>query len=329
MKYINLGKSSLKVSPVALGCMSFGNPDNWIHDWVLKEERSHEIIKYALDKGINFFDTANIYSKGESERILGKAIKKYVHRHEVVLATKLFMPMNDKNPNSGGLSRKAIIHEIDQSLKRLGTDYIDLYIIHRWDYQTPIEETMKALHDLVESGKVRYIGASSMLAWQFAKAQEIAKRNGWTVFISMQNHMNLLYREEEREMQPLCVDQSIALTPYSPLAAGRLARPFAAITKRSERDKIAIQKYEHGFKSDQIIINRVEELSQKYQVSMSTISLAWLYSKEAVIAPIVGASKERYIDDALTAFDFQLSPEDIQYLEESYLTRPLVGPLVQ
>ncbi|MFV0425336.1 MAG: aldo/keto reductase [Bacilli bacterium] len=326
MKYINLGNSGLKVSQIGLGCMTFGNSETWIHSWVLDEQKSIEIIKYALDKGINFFDTANVYSIGDSEAILGKALKQYARREDVVIATKVGFPMDDK-PTSGGLSRKSIMHEVEQSLQRLDTDYIDLYIIHRWDYNTPIEETMKALHDLVESGKVRYLGASSMYAWQFAKAQQVTKENNWTQFISMQNHLNLLYREEEREMQPLCIDQNIAMTPYSPLAAGRLARPLGTQTNRSESDEIAKLKYNKQIAMDDEIVNRVEELSKKYNVNMSVISLAWLYTKQNMTAPIVGASKTKYIDDALQALDLKLDSKVIHYLEELYTPRELVGPL--
>lgn len=326
MKYVNLGNSGLKVSQIGLGCMSFGNPENWIHSWVLDEEKSFEIIKHALDLGINFFDTANIYSKGESEEILGRALKKYAKREDVVLATKCFYDPIE-GVNRGGLSRKAIFSQLEDSLSRLDVDYIDLYIIHRWDHNTPIEETMKALHDVVESGKVRYIGASSMLAWQFAKANQVAKENGWTQFISMQNHMNLLYREDEREMEPLCEDLGVGLTPYSPLAAGRVARPLGVTTERMDNDKTAKIKYGHGIKADDEIINRVFELSEKYGVSMSEVSLAWLLAKNSVCAPIIGATKSKYIDEAVSACDLPLSQDDIEYLEELYVPRKLVGPI--
>lgn len=231
MEYVKFGNTGLEVSRLCLGTMGFGNPNSGFHEWTLEEEESRKVIKKALDLGINFFDTANIYSYGSSEEIVGRALNDFANRDEIVVATKAYMKMKDK-PNSGGLSRKALFYQLDQSLARLNMDYVDLYIIHRWDYNTPIEETMEALHDLVKSGKVRYIGASAMYAWQFAKAQAIAEKNGWTKFISMQNHLNLLYREEEREMLPLCQDQGVAVTPYSPLASGRLTRDWEATTKR-------------------------------------------------------------------------------------------------
>lgn len=241
MNYVKFGNTGLDVSPLCLGTMGFGDPNSGFHEWVLEEADSREVIKKALDLGINFFDTANVYSYGASEEIVGRALNDFAPRDEIVVATKLYSKMKQR-PNSGGLSRKAIFYQVEQSLKRLQMDYIDLYIIHRWDYHTPIEETMKALHDLVVSGKVRYIGASAMYAWQFAKAQAVAEKNGWTKFVSMQNHLNLLYREEEREMMPLCADQKIAVTPYSPLAAGRLTRDWGAETKRYLTDKTANQK---------------------------------------------------------------------------------------
>ena len=238
MEYVKLGNTGMDVSRLCLGCMSFGDPDGWVHKWALNEENSRPIIKRALELGINFFDTANVYSIGKSEEILGRALKEYANRDEVVIATKVHGKMHE-GPNGSGLSRKAIMSEIDKSLKRLGTDYVDLYIIHRWDYNTPIEETMEALHDVVKAGKARYIGASAMYAWQFQKALYAAERNGWTRFVSMQNHLNLLYREEEREMLPLCVEEKIAITPYSPLASGRLTRDWSETTKRYETDQIA------------------------------------------------------------------------------------------
>ena len=243
MDYVKFGNTGLDVSPLCLGTMGFGDPNSGFHEWVLEEDDSREVIKKALDLGINFFDTANVYSYGASEEIVGRALNDFAPRDEIVVATKLYSKMKQR-PNSEGLSRKAIFYQVEQSLKRLQMDYIDLYIIHRWDYHTPIEETMKALHDLVVSGKVRYIGASAMYAWQFAKAQAVAEKNGWTKFVSMQNHLNLLYREEEREMMPLCADQKIAVTPYSPLAAGRLTRDWGAETKRYLTDKTANQKYD-------------------------------------------------------------------------------------
>jgi aryl-alcohol dehydrogenase-like predicted oxidoreductase len=244
MDYVKLGNTGLDVSPICLGCMSFGTAEGWVHNpWSLNEEDSRTIIRRALDLGINFFDTANVYAHGNSEEILGGAIKEYANRDEVVIATKVFGTMG-KGPNGGGLSRKHILSQVDQSLKRLGLDYIDLYIIHRWDYSTPIEETVEALHDIVKAGKVRYLGASAMYAWQFQKALHVAERHGWTRFVSMQNHYNLIYREEEREMMPLCIEEGIAVTPYSPLASGRLARDVSESSQRLETDPIAKQKYD-------------------------------------------------------------------------------------
>lgn len=324
MRTVKFGNTGMDVTPICLGAMSFGDPDNWIHDWVLREEDSRKIIKKALDLGINFFDTANVYSIGESERILGKALNDYADREDIVVATKVHGTMKDK-PNSGGLSRKAILHEIDQSLERLGMDYVDLYIIHRWDYNTPIEETMEALHDVVKSGKARYIGASAMYAWQFQKAQHIAEKNGWTKFVSMQNHYNLLYREEEREMIPLCEDQNIAVTPYSPLASGRLARDWSVETERSKTDKVQNMKYGKTEAQDKIVADRVAEIAEKKGVPRSQIALAWLLHKPQVVSPIIGATKEKYLDDAVSALEIKLSKEEMEYLEAAYLPHEVVG----
>lgn len=314
----------MDVSRICLGAMSFGDPESWIHKWVLEEEESRKIIKRALDLGINFFDTANVYSTGRSEEILGRALKDYANRDEIVLATKIHGRMHD-GPNGAGLSRKAILSEIDHSLKRLGTDYVDLYIIHRWDYDTPIEETMEALHDIVKAGKVRYIGASAMYAWQFQKAQNIAEKNGWTKFISMQDHLNLIYREEEREMIPYCQSEGISLTPYSPLASGRLTRDLSVQTKRGETDDIARSKYDSTADQDRIIIERTAELAEKYQVSRVHIALAWLLQKEPVAAPIIGATKISHVETAVSAVDFKLTKEDVAYLEEPYIPHGIVG----
>ncbi len=262
MEYRKLGYTGLDVSRICLGTMGFGNPESGFHEWVIREEESLKIIKNALDLGINFFDTANVYSYGDSERILGKGIKQFAKREEVVIATKVYSTMR-KGPNGSGLSRKEIINQLDKSLERLQMDYVDLYIIHRWDYQTPIEETMRTLHDLVTQGKIRYIGASAMYAWQFAKAQAVAEKNGWTKFISMQNHLNLLYREEEREMLPLCEDQQVGVTPYSPLASGRLTRDWSATTKRFLTDNVAKSKYDLTLEQDKIIVERVAELAHQ------------------------------------------------------------------
>ncbi|OUZ23797.1 aldo/keto reductase [Enterococcus sp. 6D12_DIV0197] len=324
MNYVKFGNTGLDVSPLCLGTMGFGDPNSGFHEWVLEEADSREVIKKALDLGINFFDTANVYSYGASEEIVGRALNDFAPRDEIVVATKLYSKMKQR-PNSGGLSRKAIFYQVEQSLKRLQMDYIDLYIIHRWDYHTPIEETMKALHDLVVSGKVRYIGASAMYAWQFAKAQAVAEKNGWTKFVSMQNHLNLLYREEEREMMPLCADQKIAVTPYSPLAAGRLTRDWGAETKRYLTDKTANQKYDKTMEQDREIVARVAKIADNHQSKRSQIALAWLLQKEQVVAPIIGATKESHLLDALPALDLKLTAEEIAYLEESYLPHAVVG----
>jgi aryl-alcohol dehydrogenase-like predicted oxidoreductase len=324
MEYVKLGNTGLDVSRLCLGCMGFGDAENWIHKWILNEENSRPIIKRALDLGINFFDTANVYSLGKSEEILGRALKDYANRDEVVIATKIYGRMH-KGPNGGGLSRKAVMSEIDKSLKRLGTDYVDLYIIHRWDYDTPIEETMEALHDIVKAGKVRYIGASAMYAWQFQKALYTAEKHGWTRFVSMQNHLNLIYREEEREMIPLCQDEKIALTPYSPLASGRLTRDLAEATERSKTDKIAMGKYGATEDADRLIIERVAALAEKHGVSRVHIALAWLLQKEPVTIPIIGATKFSHIEDAIPSLSIKLTSEEIAFLEEPYIPHKVVG----
>lgn len=326
MEYVKFGNTGMEVSPICLGCMSFGEAARWTHEWVLGEEDSRQIIKHAVEAGINFFDTANIYSKGSSEEFLGRALKDFTNRDEIAIATKVFWPMTDA-PNSTGLSRKAILSEIDKSLVRLGTDYVDLYIIHRWDYNTPVEETMEALHDVVKAGKARYIGASAMYTWQFQKAQYIAEKHNWTQFVSMQNHMNLLYREEEREMLPFCIDRKIAVTPYSPLAAGRLTRDWSAKTKRFETDKIAVTKYESTKETDKVIVDRVGELANKHDVPRAHIALAWLMQKKPVVAPIVGATKLTHIDDAVNSLSVTLSAEEMQFLEEPYVPHKVVGAL--
>lgn len=274
MDYVKLGNTGMDVSPICLGCMSFGTAEGWVHNtWALDEEGSRTIIKRALDLGVNFFDTANVYARGVSEEILGRALKDYANRDEVVIATKVHGKMHE-GANGSGLSRKAILSEIDKSLKRLGTDYVDLYIIHRWDYNTPIEETMAALHDVVRAGKARYIGASAMYAIQFQKALHVAEKNGWTRFVSMQNHYNLLYREEEREMMPLCAEEKIAVTPYSPLASGRLARATSETSTRHETDPVAKMKYDATAESDQAIIDRVTEVGERQGIPMAHVSLA-------------------------------------------------------
>lgn len=326
MKYVNLGKSGLKVSRLCLGCMSYGDPARGNHAWVLNEAESRPFIKKALDAGINFFDTANMYSLGASEEILGKALREYGVRDQVVVATKLFFPMKPEDPNSGGLSRKAVFREIDASLKRLGTDYIDLYQIHRWDYGTPIEETLEALHDVVKAGKARYIGASSMYAWQFAQSLALSDRYGWSRFVSMQPHYNLLYREEEREMLGLCRAEGIGVIPWSPLARGALTRPWkSAETARVKTDKVAASLYQASEDADRRVVEAVTALAGERGVPPARIALAWVLAKPAVTAPIVGATKPQHLDDAVAALDIGLSPEEIARLEAPYLPHPVAG----
>lgn len=324
MEYVKLGNTGLDVSRICLGCMGFGDVSTGFHQWVVNEEKSREVIKHALDLGINFFDTANVYSAGTSEEYLGRALKDFADRDKVVIATKVNFRMHD-GPNGAGLSRKAIMSEVEKSLKRLQTDYIDLYIIHRWDYNTPIEETMEALHDLVKAGKVRYIGASAMYAWQFQKAQYVAEKNGWTKFVSMQNHYNLIYREDERELIPFCIESKVALTPYSPLASGRLTRAKAEGSLRSETDKTQKMKYGSMEEVDQPIIDRVGELAEKYGVLRSHVALAWLWNRAAVVSPIIGATKLSHLDDAVEALKLKLTDDDMNYLEEMYQPHQLVG----
>ena len=325
MEYVRLGSTGLKVSRLCLGCMGFGDAQRWVHQWVLNEEQSRPVIQKALELGINFFDTANVYSLGVSEEILGRALKDFANRDEVVIATKVHGKMTDK-PNGGGLSRKAILSEIDNSLQRLGTDYVDLYQIHRWDYETPIEETMEALHDVVRAGKARYIGASAMWAWQFQKALHVAERHGWSRFVSMQDHLNLIYREEEREMLPLCRAEKIGVIPYSPLAAGRLTRDWTAeSTLRSETDQIARAKYDSTADADRLIVERVAEIAARYGATRTHIALAWLLQKEPVAAPIIGATKISHLEDALGALSIMLTSEDVAYLEEPYIPHRIIG----
>ncbi|MCX6365324.1 MAG: aldo/keto reductase [Armatimonadetes bacterium] len=325
MEFTKLGNTGMDVSRICLGCMGFGDAERWTHKWVLGEAESRPVIQKALELGINFFDTANIYSIGASEEITGRALKDFANRDEIVLATKVWGKMAE-GPNGGGLSRKAILSEIDKSLTRLGTDYVDLYQIHRWDYQTPIEETMEALHDIVRAGKVRYIGASAMFAWQFQKAQFVAEKQGGTRFVSMQNHLNLIYREEEREMLPLCRDQKIGVIPYSPLASGRLTRDQPTEgTLRAETDQIQRWKYDASTETDQQIVGRVAELAQKRGASRVQIALAWLLQKEPVAAPIVGATKLSHLEDAVGALEIKLTSEEVAYLEEPYVPHRVVG----
>ena len=321
MKYVKLGNSGLEVSKICLGCMSFGESGMGTHAWTLNEETSRQFMKKSLDAGINFFDTANVYSLGTSEEFVGRALRDYALRDEVVVATKVHGTMR-KGRNAAGLSRKAIMTEVDHSLRRLGMDYIDLYQIHRFDPTTPIEETMEALHDVVKAGKARYIGASSMWAWQFSKAQYIAGQHGWTKFISMQNHYNLLNREEEREMMPLCVDQGVGVIPWSPLARGRLTRDWDNATSRSETDEFGKGLYKP---EDQVIVERVAEVARELGAPRAQVALAWVLSKSFVTSPIVGATKDAHIDDAIAACELQLSAEHIARLEEPYTPHESVG----
>jgi 1-deoxyxylulose-5-phosphate synthase len=309
----------------AWGAWGSGDAEGWVHKWVLNEENSRPIIKTALEFGVNFFDTANVYSIGRSEEILGRALREFADRDEVVIATKLHGQMRE-GPNGEGLSRKAILSEIDHSLKRLGTDYVDLYQIHRWDYQTPIEETMEALHDVVKAGKARYIGASAMFAWQFQKALHVAEKYGWTRFVSMQDHLNLIYREEEREMLPLCREEKIGVIPYSPLASGRLTRDWSSeSTLRSETDQVAKSKYDATAETDRQVIERVAELADKHEVPRVHIALAWLLQKKPVTSPIIGATKIAHLEAAVGALSVTLAEDEVTYLEEPYAPHPIVG----
>lgn len=320
MEYVNLGNTGLKVSRLCVGCMGFGVMDKGGIPGKTGEKEAREIIKYALDQGINFFDTANYYSMGVSEEILGRAIRDFGNRDEVVIATKLYYPMHG-GANAKGLSRKAIFTEVENSLKRLQMDYIDLYIIHRIDYTTPLEEVMEALNDLVRLGKVRYIGASSMYAWQFVKANAIARQNGWAQFISMQDTYNLVYREEEKEMYPMCIDQKIAITPYSPVAHGVLVKPHDA----PRTDGIGKLQNEYVLEHDREIVRRVEELAAKKGISKSQLALAWMLNKPHITAPLVGSSKVGYLEEAIKALDIKLTEEEMNYLEEPYVPHAQYG----
>ncbi len=318
MEYRKLGKSGLEVSRITLGCMTYGIPERGAHPWTLDEQTSRPFIQQALELGINTFDTSNSYSDGTSEEILGRALKDFAKREEVVIATKVFFPWR-KGPNGGGLSRKAIMTAIDASLTRLQTDYVDLYQIHRWDYRTPIEETLEALHDLVKSGKVRYIGASSMYAWQFAKSLYVADLHGWTRFVSMQNHYNLLNREEEREMLPLCAAEGIGVLPWSPLARGRLTRDWNESTGRMETDEVGKRLYTTTLESDKLVADRVAEIAAQRGVPRAQVALAWVLKNSAVTSPIVGASKPHHLNDAVAAISIDLTQEEIAKLEEPYI----------
>ena len=317
VKFVKVGNTDIEISQICIGAMSFGKAGT-LHEWTLDEKASEAIIKHALDRGLNFFDTANIYSAGTSEEYLGKALKKHAQRDKVVISSKVYF-------NKGVLSRKAILREIDGTLKRLGTDYLDIYIIHRFDYTTPILETMQALHELVKAGKVRALGASAMFGYQFANMQQVAKDNNLTPFSLMQNHYNLLYREDERELIPICRQQNVTLMPYSPLASGRLARAeWKTDTIRSKTDKAAMGKYDKTEAQDKIIAQRVNELAKQKGITMSQISLAWLLAKGAG-SPIIGANKTKYIDEAVNAMSVKLSQKEIAYLEEAYVPHEIMG----
>lgn len=324
MEYVNLGRTGLKVSRLCLGCMSFGEPDRLPQPWSLREEASRPLLRQALEAGINFFDTADIYSGGSSEEIVGRAIREMARRDEVVIATKAFFPLRNA-PNVGFLSRKALFQAIDDSLTRLGMDYVDLYQIHRFDYGTPVEETMEALHDIVKAGKVRYIGASSMEAWRFAKMQHVAERHGWTRFVSMQPQYNLLYREEEREMLPQCLDQGVGVIPWSPMARGRLTRDWSESTKRSENDAFAMKMYQNTAELDKPIVDIVARIADQHGVPRAYVALAWLMSKPVITAPIIGATKAEHLSTAVGALNFSLSAEEITELEALYLPHPVDG----
>ncbi|MDO4536505.1 MAG: aldo/keto reductase [Clostridium perfringens] len=324
MDYIKLGNTGLDVSRICLGCMSFGDSLKGFSPWALKEDEARPLIKKALDLGINFFDTANIYSEGTSEEIIGSVLKEYGNRDEIVVSTKVYYAMH-KGQNAKGLSRKTIMSEIDKSLIRLGMDYVDVYQIHRWDYNTPIEETMEALNDVVKAGKARYIGASSMHAWQFMKALSISEKNGWARFITMQNLYNLIYREEEREMIELCKSEKIGITPWSPLASGRLAKDWDEVTERSKIDKVSSSLYEGTAQSDKRIVLRVGEIAQKRGIPRSQVALAWVLSKDGITSPIVGSSKVSHLEDAVAALSVKLTPEEIKFLEEPYVPHSIVG----
>jgi aryl-alcohol dehydrogenase-like predicted oxidoreductase len=324
MEYTKLGRTGLDVSRICLGCMSYGGANRGNHAWSLGEEESRPFIRRALEAGINFFDTANRYSLGDSEEILGRAIRDFARRDEVVIATKVYGRMRP-GPNGAGLSRKAIFAEIDASLTRLGTNYVDLYQIHRWDYDTPIEETLEALQDVVKAGKARYIGASSMHAWQFARALGIAEKHGWARFVSMQNLVNLLYREEEREMLPLCAAEGIGVIPWSPQARGKLSRDWDYTSIRTETDGAFIRLFANTEEADKKVADRVGEVAKARAVSRAQIALAWLLSKPVITAPIVGATKLHHLDDAIAAINVKLSAEEIAALEEPYVPHAVVS----
>ncbi len=324
MDYVKLGRTGLEVSRLCVGCMSFGAPDRGHHRWTLDEEGSRALIRRSLELGLNFFDTANSYSDGSSEEITGRALREFARRDEVVVATKVYFSPR-KGPNTRGLSRKTILVEVDDSLRRLGMDHVDLYQIHRWDHATPIEETLDALHDVVKAGKARYIGASSMFAWQFCTSLHVADRHGFSRFVSMQDHYNLLHREEEREMLPLCAAEGIGVLPWSPLARGRLARAWDESTERSRTDEFGKTLYTSNVESDRKVIERVGEIAKRRGVARATVALAWLLHKPVVTAPIVGMTRPQHLDDAMAALALKLTPEEIASLEEPYVPHPVVG----
>ncbi|CAH2602364.1 1-deoxyxylulose-5-phosphate synthase YajO [Rhodovastum atsumiense] len=324
MKYVKLGRTGLDVSRLCLGCMSYGEPQRGNHAWTLPEAESRPFIRKALELGINFFDTANVYSDGSSEEIVGRALREFASRDEVVIATKVHGRMRP-GPNGAGLSRKAILAEIDASLKRLGTDYVDLYQIHRWDGATPIEETLEALNDVVRAGKARYIGASSMYAWQFARALTLSERHGWARFVTMQNYVNLLYREEEREMLPLCRAEGIGVIPWSPLARGRLTRDWDEATARSETDEFGKTLYRAAVEADRKVVEAVASVAAARGLPRAQVALAWVLQKPGVSAPIVGATKMHHLTDAVAALEVTLSAEETVALEASYVPHPVLG----
>jgi 1-deoxyxylulose-5-phosphate synthase len=324
MQYVKLGRTGLEVSRLCLGCMSFGVPERGTHPWTLDEERSRPLIRQALEAGINFLDTANSYSDGTSEEIVGRAVRDFARRDEVVVATKVFFPTR-KGPNAIGLSRKSILIAIDESLRRLGMDHVDLYQIHRWDQMTPIEETLEALHDVVKAGKARYIGASSMYAWQFCTALHVARARGWTRFVTMQNHYNLLNREEEREMLPLCEAEGIGVIPWSPLARGRLTRGWDESTERQRTDEVGKTLYTAAVDADRQVVERVIEIASRRGVKPAIVSLAWVLQKTVVTAPIVGMTKPEHLEDAIAALSVTLTAEEVAALEAPYVPHPVVG----
>lgn len=324
MQYVKLGRTGLEVSRICLGCMSYGVPERGNHTWSLPEEQSRPFIRQALEAGINFFDTANVYSDGTSEEIVGRALKDFAPREEVVIATKVHGRMRP-GPNGAGLSRRAIMTEIDASLKRLGTDYVDLYQIHRWDYTTPIEETLEALNDVVRAGKALYIGASSMYAWQFAQALAMSDANGWARFVSMQNYVNLVYREEEREMLPLCRQEGIGVIPWSPLARGRLTRDWDEQTARSETDEFGKKLYAQTEEADRAVVEAVRDVAAERGVARAQVALAWALAKPGITAPIIGATKPQHLADAVAAVDLELTEGEIERLEAPYLPHAIAG----